>query len=178
MFVPFFCHCKGRNPKLWPTQKHTVTDTRRPQAALILPPLKLTLLRPFSKEDAAEVTKDENTSMSKEKCFKNSISPRVFALSYMPLYGVSISVLCKDIHGSRCWVHGRLEFWFFKHFWEVPSRFWKCSLKIIGWLSCDVLLHRLSSALIRGLKATKVSCSVNCTEGCYGVNCFSSDNSL
>lgn len=24
----FFCHSKGRNPKLWPTQKHTVTDVR------------------------------------------------------------------------------------------------------------------------------------------------------
>lgn len=47
------------------------------------------------------ITKYENTSMSK-KYFKSSYSPWVFALSYIPLYDVSTSVLCKDIHRLRC----------------------------------------------------------------------------
>lgn len=99
-----FCHCKGRNPKLWPTQKHTVTDRRRQQAALIRSfPFELTLLRPFSKEDTAEVQRHKRWKHEhvKKKCFKTSILPWVFALSYMLLYDVNISVLCKDIHRLR-----------------------------------------------------------------------------
>lgn len=35
--------------------------------------------------------------VGEKKCFENSISYSVFALSYMPLYGVTISVLCNDV---------------------------------------------------------------------------------
>ena len=73
-----FSHVKGRNPKLWQTQKHTVMGARQWRAALIFSlPNVLTLLWPFFLMRAqlmCIVTKDLNASMSKKKCFKNSTS--------------------------------------------------------------------------------------------------------
>lgn len=80
------CHSKGRNPKLWPTQKHTVEDKgwRRPSSTPS--PLSSHSSDPFFE---CIVTKHGNASMSK-KCFEISNSSWVFAKSYMPLCNVCI----------------------------------------------------------------------------------------
>lgn len=69
--------------------------------------------------------------MKTQACQKKSASRIqlhhwVFAKSYMPLYDVCISVLCKDMHRLRCQSHkkpsllrDRLEFMSYKQFQEA-----------------------------------------------------------
>lgn len=80
-----FCHSKGRNPKLWPTQKHTVKDVGRLGSALVCSsPFELTHPGPFSNTTQKMlpkriVTKDESTSMSEKvlQKFKVTMSVRI-----------------------------------------------------------------------------------------------------
>lgn len=87
-----FRHFKGRNPKLWPTQTHTVVDVRPPPTSNS---------RPFFYEDADElhlhgkkhkhVEKSASRFQLCHECLHNLICPCM----------MFVSVFCEDVHRLR-----------------------------------------------------------------------------
>lgn len=86
-WVFLFCrHSKGRDPNLWPSQTHTVLDDCPlfSQLKLFYKPLKCVVRKRWR---CKHVCRGE--------CFNDSTPLWVFVKSYMPLYDVCTSVLCK-----------------------------------------------------------------------------------
>lgn len=136
VLLPFL---KGRNPKLWPTQKHTVTEEEWPRSAIarsfafeLTQPWTFFFLNTRQKTPASVPSqKDVSTSMSKKSLQEFNVTMSVCIILYALVLLISVYYV-KTYAGRGAWVHERLEFQFYKQFAEGSH--WLFSPSRLAWL--------------------------------------------